>query len=467
MFRSIYPTIKELLASFSPEKRGSFKEVVLAEHPRKGEYVFGFVTSEILVELPEGKRQMVTVFIPTNNLYLGDVIVVPREEALATGLSVEEGIRIILSAGTAAPPGSPGSAAEPPPAHARASARPRRPSGKSFPKKKWSAPSMMAVRAPGSRSANGARRGKGQYCRACRRREQRDAPPGRAKAQSSMPSGGATRQSGSGRARWPGATAPRPRRRRSTRRPRGRPAGTAPPSAASAARTSSSLPAPPVMGALGGADPAEVEPEGGTPALRHLGRPDHHGVVHVPAVERMGMAHDEPGGGRWGTGEAGLELRATGHLDFDGALHSFSDLGSRGIGNIRGRGPSRREGILHAMLSLAASGIAPASRPSRPGGSPGARRARVARHVSGCAVLPGPVEQHAMRVPVRGSGRPPRARTGRGSGRVSSADRAEPPRPLREPWWLPFWKPVWGHPRMALATGLAGDVAVRSLLAGR
>jgi len=104
IFRSIYPTVKELLASFSPEKRGSFKEVVLAEHPRKGEYVFGFVTSEILVELPEGKRQMVTVFVPTNNLYLGDVVVLPREDAVATGLSVEEGIRIILSAGTASPP---------------------------------------------------------------------------------------------------------------------------------------------------------------------------------------------------------------------------------------------------------------------------------------------------------------------------------------------------------------------------
>jgi uncharacterized membrane protein len=104
IFRSIYPTIKELFASFSPEKRGSFKEVVLAEYPRKGAFAFGFLTSEFLLETPEGKRQMVTVFVPTNNLYLGDVIVVPREEAISTGLSVEEGIRIILSAGTAAPP---------------------------------------------------------------------------------------------------------------------------------------------------------------------------------------------------------------------------------------------------------------------------------------------------------------------------------------------------------------------------
>ncbi|HTK92969.1 MAG TPA: DUF502 domain-containing protein [Verrucomicrobiae bacterium] len=102
--RSIYPTIKELFASFSPEKRGSFKEVVLAEYPRKGAYAFGFLTSEFLLEGPEGKRQMVTVFVPTNNLYLGDVIVVPRDEAISTGLSVEEGIRIVLSAGTASPP---------------------------------------------------------------------------------------------------------------------------------------------------------------------------------------------------------------------------------------------------------------------------------------------------------------------------------------------------------------------------
>ncbi len=103
IFRSIYPSVKQLLESFSPEKRSSFKSVVLAEHPRKGEFVFGFVTAEVLVELVEGKQQMVIVFVPTNNLYLGDVIMLPRDEVIATGLTVEEGIRIILSAGTATP----------------------------------------------------------------------------------------------------------------------------------------------------------------------------------------------------------------------------------------------------------------------------------------------------------------------------------------------------------------------------
>ncbi len=103
IFRSIYPSVKQLLEAFSPEKRNSFKEVVLAEHPRKGEYVFGFRTGDVLVEGPEGKLELVTVFVPTNNLYLGDVILVPKDEVIPTGLSVEEGLRIILSAGTATP----------------------------------------------------------------------------------------------------------------------------------------------------------------------------------------------------------------------------------------------------------------------------------------------------------------------------------------------------------------------------
>jgi uncharacterized membrane protein len=103
IFRSIYPSIKQLLESFSPEKRSSFKEVVLAEHPRKGEYVFGFRTGEVLVEAPEGKLELVTIFVPTNNLYLGDVILVRRDEVIPTGLTVEEGLRVILSAGSATP----------------------------------------------------------------------------------------------------------------------------------------------------------------------------------------------------------------------------------------------------------------------------------------------------------------------------------------------------------------------------
>lgn len=103
VFGRLYPSVKMLIDAFSPERRNAFKAVVLVQHPREGGYAFGFVTSEVMLETPTGKQEMVTVFVPTNNLYLGDVIVVPRVDVVATGLSVEEGIRIILSAGTATP----------------------------------------------------------------------------------------------------------------------------------------------------------------------------------------------------------------------------------------------------------------------------------------------------------------------------------------------------------------------------
>jgi uncharacterized membrane protein len=103
IYRRLYPPVKQFVEAFSPEKRSAFKEVVLAEHPREGQFVFGFVTSEVVVEGPDGKRDMVTVFVPTNNLYLGDILVLSRDGVVPTGLSIEEGVRIILSAGTATP----------------------------------------------------------------------------------------------------------------------------------------------------------------------------------------------------------------------------------------------------------------------------------------------------------------------------------------------------------------------------
>jgi uncharacterized membrane protein len=104
IYRRVYPSIKMLIDSFSPERRSAFRAVVLVQHPRQGVYAFGFVTSELTLDTVEGKRDMVTVFVPSNNLYLGDITVVPRTDVIPTGLPVEEALRIILSAGTATPP---------------------------------------------------------------------------------------------------------------------------------------------------------------------------------------------------------------------------------------------------------------------------------------------------------------------------------------------------------------------------
>jgi len=36
----------------------------------------------------------------------------------------------------------------------------------------------------------------------------------------------------------------------------------------------------------------------------------------------------------------------------------------------------------------------------------------------------------------------------------------EDPKPVRESWWLPYWKPVWGHPRLAFGTALLAILMV-------
>ena len=103
IFGRVYHAVKDLLDAFSPHRRSGFREFVIVEHPREGIYAYGFRTGEVRVEgtKPEG---LVTVYVPTNHLYLGDIVLVPRGSIVSTGLSIEEGIRIILSAGTAAPP---------------------------------------------------------------------------------------------------------------------------------------------------------------------------------------------------------------------------------------------------------------------------------------------------------------------------------------------------------------------------
>lgn len=102
IFGRVYPAVKDLIEAFSPHRRSGFREFVIVEHPREGIYAYGFRTGEVRVDGTKPEA-LVTVYVPTNHLYLGDIVLVPRDGIVSTGLSIEEGIRIILSAGTAAP----------------------------------------------------------------------------------------------------------------------------------------------------------------------------------------------------------------------------------------------------------------------------------------------------------------------------------------------------------------------------
>lgn len=100
--RRVYPTVKDFVEAFSPARRTGFREFVIVEHPREGAYSYAFLTGDVRVDGTKPET-LVSVFVPTNHLYLGDIVLVPRDGIVPTGLSIEDGIRIILSAGTAAP----------------------------------------------------------------------------------------------------------------------------------------------------------------------------------------------------------------------------------------------------------------------------------------------------------------------------------------------------------------------------
>ncbi len=103
VFRTIYAPVKQLLAAFSPDNESGFKRVVMIEDPRRG-YALGFQTREFTVDRGRGAELLLAVYIPTNNLYLGDIVIVERERATFPDISVEDGIKIFLTAGMALPP---------------------------------------------------------------------------------------------------------------------------------------------------------------------------------------------------------------------------------------------------------------------------------------------------------------------------------------------------------------------------
>ena len=103
VFKTIYSPLKQLIAAFSPENESGFKRVVLVEHGSRG-YSIGFLTKEFTVDRGGGREAMLAVYVPTNHLYLGDIVVCPRERAVFPDISVEEGIRIFLTGGVALPP---------------------------------------------------------------------------------------------------------------------------------------------------------------------------------------------------------------------------------------------------------------------------------------------------------------------------------------------------------------------------
>jgi uncharacterized membrane protein len=100
---SVYGTTKKVLAGFGKEDaQSAFQRFVFARLP--GRTTPGFVTATFtLTRADNTAYTLCTVYVPTNHLYVGDVVVLPIEDVIDTDLSVEDGVSILLSAGASIP----------------------------------------------------------------------------------------------------------------------------------------------------------------------------------------------------------------------------------------------------------------------------------------------------------------------------------------------------------------------------
>jgi len=103
---SIYHASKQLMESISISGKKAFRQVVLVEYPRKGIYTIGFITSDARGEVQMvTKNETVNIFIPTTpNPTSGMLIIVPKKDIIPLMMSVEEGIKVVVSGGMVVPP---------------------------------------------------------------------------------------------------------------------------------------------------------------------------------------------------------------------------------------------------------------------------------------------------------------------------------------------------------------------------
>lgn len=105
--RSLYRATKQIFETVLSEKGTSFQKVGLVEYPRRGIFAIVFIstetTGEILDRVDDGTG-LVSVFLPTTpNPTSGFLLFVPKSEVVILDMTVEEGAKMVISAGLVSP----------------------------------------------------------------------------------------------------------------------------------------------------------------------------------------------------------------------------------------------------------------------------------------------------------------------------------------------------------------------------
>lgn len=105
IIRNIYSIIKQILETLLIKNTGAFREVGLVEYPRVGILSLCFITGTTIEEIKNGiVDEIVNVFIPTTpNPTSGFLLFIPRKEIRILSITVEEGLKLVISAGMVLP----------------------------------------------------------------------------------------------------------------------------------------------------------------------------------------------------------------------------------------------------------------------------------------------------------------------------------------------------------------------------
>lgn len=105
VFKNIYVGAKQVIETISASSSRAFSKVVLVEYPRQGIYALAFITGESRGEVGEKmEKEMINVFLPTTpNPTSGFFLLVPKDEIIELDMSVEDGVKMLISAGLVVP----------------------------------------------------------------------------------------------------------------------------------------------------------------------------------------------------------------------------------------------------------------------------------------------------------------------------------------------------------------------------
>ncbi|VBB68711.1 Transporter [invertebrate metagenome] len=106
VIRSIYSATKQIFETVLRQQSTAFREVVLLEYPRRGLWTIGFITAPAADEIHRLlSSEMANVFVPTTpNPTSGFLLFVPRADLIQLSMTVEEGIKMVVSGGIVTPP---------------------------------------------------------------------------------------------------------------------------------------------------------------------------------------------------------------------------------------------------------------------------------------------------------------------------------------------------------------------------